>query len=216
MRIALYGAPGRIGVRLAAEAIHRHHHVTAISRTRHGTLPQGVRIWYGDAADGDDVARIAAEHDVVVSAMAPDRASSHQQAYVTAVKELADNVGTRRLVVIGGSGSLQVSPGLRQMDVARLSPDARREAETQLATLELLRDSGGLVDWLYVSPAFRIGPGKRTGVFRIGHDVPIGDWVSYEDFAVAVIDELETPRYRRTQINVAGDVPTDVESTPWR
>src|SRR5262245_61536442 len=149
MRIALYGAPGRIGARIAAEAIHRDHDVTAISRSRHGTLPQGVRIWYGDAADGDDVARIAAEPDVVVSAIAPDRAADRPQAFLATVRTLADNVGTRRLVMIGGSGSLHVAPGLRQLDVVTMPPELRREAETQAAALELLRDVGALVDWLY-------------------------------------------------------------------
>lgn len=205
MRIALYGAPGRIGSRIAAEAIHRDHQVTGISRTRHEGLPADVTIWYGDAADADDVARIAAEHDVVVSAIAPNRTGTggRPQTFLHAMAVLADNVGTRRLVVVGGSGSLQVSPGLRQMDAVTLPPEARREAETQAAALELLRDTGALVEWLYISPAFRIGPGERTGVYRIGHETPVGDWVSAEDFAVAVVDELETPRYRRTHINIA-------------
>lgn len=203
MRIALYGAPGRIGSQIVREAIHRDHVVTGISRARHDSLPDGVRTWYGDAADADDVARIAAEHDVVVSAIAPDSARQRPQKFLTAIKVLAENVGTRRLLVVGGSGSLQVSPGLRQMDVAELSPEGRVEAEAQAAALEVLRDAGALLDWIYISPAASIGPGGRTGTYRIGHDSPVGDWVSVEDFAVAVLDELEVPRYRRTHINVA-------------
>ena len=189
MRIALYGAPGRIGACIASEAISRDHVVTGLSRSAETELPLGVRVRHGDASDAGDVARIAAEHDVVVSAIAPSRTGGRHQVFLDTISVLAENVGTRRLVVVGGSGSLQVSPGLRLMDVARLPPEARREAETQAAALELLRDTNGLVDWLYISPANRIGRGERTGVYRIGHETPIGDWVSTEDFAVAVLDE---------------------------
>lgn len=203
MRIALYGAAGRIGSRIAREAVHRGHVVTGISRTRHDTLPAAVLTWYGDAGDADDVARIAAEHDVVVSAIAPEATGDRPQAFLAAIGTLAENVGTRRLVVIGGSGSLQVSPGLRQMDVAELSPEGRKEAEVQAASLAVLRASGALLEWLYISPAASIGPGGRTGEYRVGNESPVGDWVSVEDFAVAVLEELEVPRYRRTHINVA-------------
>jgi putative NADH-flavin reductase len=203
MRIALYGAPGRIGSRIAGEAVHRGHVVTGISRTRHDTIPAGVLTWYGDAGDAGDVARIAAEHDVVVSAIAPTSERQGRQRFLGAVKVLAANVGTRRLVVLGDSGSLQVAPGLRQMDVAELSPEGRLEAEAHAAALEALRDAGALLDWIYISPAASIGPGGRTGDYRLGHETPVGDWVSIDDFAVAVLDEIEGPRYRRTHINVA-------------
>jgi putative NADH-flavin reductase len=203
MRIALYGAPGRIGSRIAAEAVSRDHVVTGLSRSPDPVIPEGVTARQGDASDADDVARIAAEHDVVVSAIAPSRSGGRPQVFLNTVSVLAENVGTRRFVMVGGSGSLQVSPGLRLMDVGGLPPEARREAETQAEALELLRDTGALVDWLYISPANRIGPGERTGVYRIGHETPIGDWVSAEDFAVAVVDELETPRYHRAHINIA-------------
>ena len=105
--------------------------------------------------------------------------------------------------LIGGSGSLQVSPGLRLMDVARLPPEAQARGRDAGRCARAAPRHRRTVDWLYISPANRIGPGERTGGYRIGHETPIGDWVSAEDFAVAVLDEIETPRYRRTHINVA-------------
>lgn len=165
--------------------------------------PAGLRVRRGDAAEPIDVARVAAEHDVVVSAISPSRTGQRHQIFLHALSVLAENVGTRRLVVVGGSGSLQVAPGLRLMDMPGFSPRNLPEAITHVAALELLRDTGALVDWLYVSPAPAIGPGERTGRYRIGKDEVVGDWVSVEDFALAIVDELEVPRYRRTRIHVA-------------
>lgn len=203
MRIALYGATGRIGSRIAAEAVSRDHQVTGIDRARRPDVPEGVVGRYGDATDGDDVARVAAEHDVVVSAIAPSRVGGRARPFLDAIATLVDNVGTRRLVVVGDAGTLQVSPGLRWMDTTAYPPESRPEAEAHAAAIELLRDAGALADWLYISPANVVSPGERTGVYRIGHDNPIGDRVSIDDFAVAVVDELEAVRYRRERINIA-------------
>ena len=203
MKVALYGATGRIGSRIADEAVRRDHSVTPLSRSVAPAVSDGLVALSGDAGDADDVARIAAEHDVVVSAIGPSRTGGRPKVFLDAVTTLADNVGTRRLIVVGQAGSLQVASGLRLMDTAGFPADLRDEAVAGAASLELLRRSGALVDWLYVSPAPAIGPGERTGQYRIGHDVPIGDFISAEDFAVAIVDEIETPRYRRTRIHVA-------------
>jgi putative NADH-flavin reductase len=203
MRIALYGASGRIGSRICAEAVSRGHQVTGLDRAAHPHVPEGVTGRYGDATDADDVARVASEHDVVVSAIAPSRVGGRPRPFLDALTTLADNVGTRRLVVIGDAGTLHVTPGLRWMDTTAFPSGERPEAEAHAAALALLRDTGALVEWLYVSPAKDIQAGDRTGVYRIGLESPIGDVVSIDDFAAAVIDEIETPRYRRTRINIA-------------
>ncbi len=203
MKIALYGATGMIGSRLATEAIARDHVVTAISRTLGSDVVAGAVVRAGDAADADDVARIASEHDVVVSAIGPSRTGHRHQIFLHAISVLAENVGTRRLVVIGGSGSLQVTPGLRLMDTATFPAASLPEAITQVAALELLRETGALVSWVYVSPAPAVIPGARTGAYRIGLESPVGDWISAEDFAVAIVDEIEVPRFHRARFNVA-------------
>ena len=203
VKIALYGATGMIGSRLAVEATTRDHLVTAISRTAESDVVAGMVVRQGDAADADDVARIASEHDVVVSAIGPSRTGQRHQIFLHAISVLAENVGTRRLVVVGGAGSLQVTPGLRLMDTAAFPAAWLPEAITQVAALELLKETGALVNWVYVSPAPATGPGARTGRYRVGMESPVGDWISAEDLAVAIVDEIEEPRFHRTRFNVA-------------
>jgi putative NADH-flavin reductase len=201
MKVALYGATGTIGFRIAAEALARGHDVTALSRTP-AAVPPGATARAGDAGDADDVARIAAEHDVVVSAIGPSRTGERHQVFLHALSVLAENIGTRRLVVVGGSGSLQVAPGLRLMDTPGFPSRHLAEAVTQAAALQLLKDTGALLNWVYISPAPTIEPGQRTGTYRVGLEIPVGDWITTEDFAVAVVDEIEVPRFRRIRFNV--------------
>ncbi len=203
MKIALYGASGMIGSRIAAEALARDHAVTGITRSGSTDLPVGCTPRRGDAADDDDVARVAAEHDLVVSAIGPSRTGVRHEVYLQTMAILGENVGSRRLIVIGGAGSLYVAAGLRLMDTRGFPPGARQEAVTQLATLELLRDTGALLDWVYVSPAPFIAPGERRGVYRRGVDMVLGDQISAEDFAVAVLDEVEQPLHHRSRFTVA-------------
>lgn len=203
VRIAVYGGAGTIGSRIVREALLREHIVTVLGRATDLHVAEGAVARVGDASDADDVARIAAEHDVVVSAISPSTAGPRPVNFLHAVAVLAENVGTRRLVVVGGSGSLQVSPGLRLMDTAAYPRDALPNAEVQAQALDLLRDTGALVDWVYISSAGSLSPGERTGSYQLGHDTPVGDGISAEDFAVAVLDEIEQPRYRRARINVA-------------
>ncbi|MEP6664854.1 MAG: NAD(P)H-binding protein [Nocardioidaceae bacterium] len=202
MRIALYGATGMVGSRIAKEALTRDHEVTAISRSG-GDVPDGSHQRIGDAADGDDVARIASEHDVVISAIAPSRTGGRHEVFLHGLATLGENVGTRRLIVVGGAGSLLVAPGLRLLDAPGFPEAAKPEALTQLAALELLKDTGALLDWVYVSPAPFIAPGERRGTYRVGTDMVLGDQISAEDFAIAIVDEVERPKHHRSSFPVA-------------
>jgi len=199
MRIAVYGGAGTIGSRIVAEALDREHQVTVITRGTAPDVPLGAWARRGDAADGDDVAKVASEHDVVVCAIGPSRTGVRAEVFLMAVRRLAENVGTHRLVVVGGSGLLLVAPGLRLLDTATFPQQYRHEATAQLAALEQLKDGGGFVDWVYVSPAPVTTPGQRTGHYRIGGDTLLGDFISIEDYAVAILDEIERPRHRREQ-----------------
>jgi putative NADH-flavin reductase len=203
VKIALYGASGMIGSRTAAEAIARDHRVTGITRSGSTELPEGCKPRRGDAADALDVARIAAEHDVVVSAIGPSRTGGRHEVFLDTIGVLGENVGTRRLIVVGTAGSLYVARDLRLMDTVGFPPAARAEAETQLAALELLKDAGALLDWVYISPAPFISLGERRGSYRRGVDMVIGDQISAEDFAVAVLDEVEHPLHHRSRFAVA-------------
>jgi putative NADH-flavin reductase len=203
VKIALYGASGMIGSRIAAEAVARDHQVTGITRSGSGPLPDGVINRIGDAADADDVARIAAEHDVVVSAIGPSRTGGRPETYLQTMAVLGENVGMRRLIVVGNAGSLYVAPGLRLMDTAGFPPGTQNEATTQAAALELLKDTGALLDWVYVTPAPFVAPGERRGTYRRGVDMVLGDQISAEDFAIAILDEVEQPLHHRSRFTVA-------------
>jgi putative NADH-flavin reductase len=203
MRIAVYGGAGTIGSRIVAEALERDHQVTAIGRTRAAEVPKGAKARVGDAADGDDVAKVSSEHDVVVSAIGPSRSGARVEVFLKALRRLAENVGTHRLIVVGGSGLLYVAPGLRLLDTATFPPAYRHEALAQLAALEQLKDGGGFVDWVYVSPAPITAPGRRTGHYSLGSNMVLKDSISAEDYAVAILDEIERPRHRREQFAVS-------------
>jgi putative NADH-flavin reductase len=203
VKIALYGASGMVGSRIAIEALTRDHQVTGITRSAHPDLSKGVTHRQGSADDADDVARVASEHGVVVCAISPSSAGDRPEAFLETIAVLAENVGTRRLIVVGGCGTLQVAPGLRLMDTGAYPAAYLRGARTHAAALELLKDVSGLVDWVYVSPPLNLAPGERTGSYRVGGDSPVGESISAEDLAVAILDEVEKPRYRRTRFTVA-------------
>lgn len=203
MRIAVYGGAGMIGSRIVAEALARDHNVTVVSRRPVDDLPAGAVARLGDAGDGDDVAKVASEYDVIVSAIGPSRTGERVERFLDALGTLAANVATRRLVVVGGAGSLLVAPGLRLMDSPGFPPTFRSEALAQQAALDQLKSGGGFVDWVYISPAPLTAPGQRTGTYRLGSDEVVGDYISAEDFAVAVVDEIERPQHRRQRFAVA-------------
>jgi uncharacterized protein len=205
LRIAVYGGAGMIGSRIAAEAVSRGHHVTAITRREAGEIPDGVTRRLGDASDDDDVAMVAAQHDVVISAIGPSRSGGRPGDFLDTVQTLVENVGPRRIIFVGEAGSLLVAPGLRLVDTPEFSPAARPEALAHAGALELLRDSQHLADWVYISPAPAIAPGVRTGRYRTSGDTPAGDFITAEDFAVAVLDEVENPRVRRARFTVAAE-----------
>ncbi len=203
MRIVVYGGGGTIGSRVVTEALARDHAVSVVTRRAVDRLPAGAVARIGDAADGDDVAKVASEYDVVVSAIGPSRTGGRVEVFLDALRTLAANVGTRRLVVVGGAGSLRVAPGLRLVDTPDFPPEHRHEALAQVAALEQLQSGGGFVDWVYVSPAPITTPGRRTGSYRIGSDKVLGDFISAEDYSVAVVDEIEHPKHRRQRFAVS-------------
>src|SRR5579859_5795349 len=193
MKIALYGANGPIGTAIAAEASGRGHQVTAISRGDNSAVQASMHV-RGDAADGAGVADIAASHDVVVSSIGfgPDPID-----FLRPVLGLAQNVGSTRLVFVGGAGSLRSDSGLRLVDLPEFPAEWRPSALVLAATLDVLRATPPALNWTFFSPAPLIAPGERTGEYVLGADEPAGDRVSIEDYAVALVDELERPKHER-------------------
>jgi uncharacterized protein len=201
MKIALYGAGGTIGSRIAAEALSRGHEVTGI--TRSGTVPEGVRPRVGDLADARDVATVATEHDVVVSATGPSRTGGSHDEWLAAVRTLLGSVGSTRVVFVGGAGSLVTADGTRLLDSPGFPAEYLPEARTGAAALDAFRAASDEVDWTFFSPAPVIAPGERTGRYTLGQESPVGDAISAEDYAVALVDELERPRHRRARFTAA-------------
>lgn len=205
MQIAIFGATGAAGSRITAEAVRRGHTATAVSRRApQAPLPSGA-IWrQGDAADTDQVSRIAAEHDVVVSALGPSREpDGDPDAFAALLQALAGAVGGTRLVVVGGAGSLRTEAGVRLVDTPDFPAAYRPEALAHADALEVLRSAPAELDWTYLSPAPEIAPGERTGRYRVGADGPAGATISFEDYAVALLDEIEHPAHRRARFTVA-------------
>lgn len=194
MRIAVYGATGAIGSSIVTEATSRGHEVTGISR-------RGSDVT-GDALDPAFTTAVAEKHDVVVSAIGPSRTEDDGTRFVDSIANLVDTLGERRLVVVGGAGSLTVD-GVRLLDTPQFPELYKPEATKGAMTLDLLRAAPEGIDWTYLSPAPVIQPGERTGVYKTGLESPVGEVISIEDYAVALVDEIEQGRHVRQRFTVA-------------
>jgi len=201
MNIALIGISGRVGSRLLAELLRRGHRVTGIARdtSKLASQPQLV-LKNGDANQPAQLAPLLAGHDAVLSAL--KFATSDAAALIAAVKQ----AGVDRLLVVGGAGSLEVAPGRALLDTPDFPAAYRPEAEAGRRFLDTLRTERSL-DWTFLSPAAEFVPGERSGKFRLGGDQLLADangrsWISMEDYAIAFVDELETPKHSRQRFTV--------------
>lgn len=218
--IVIFGAGGRAGRAVTAEARERGHRVTAAVRDpqRYRDLEaEGVHLLRGDVTDVRVVSRISRDHDAVVHAVSP--ASGPEalagldhfdgQFFVRAADALRQGMaeaGVRRLVVIGLFANLHDGGGQPVMDDPALFPATLRPfALAHTAGLDRLRATTGALDWVMLTPPAGLDPqGPRTGRYRIGGDTlpPPESGLSYADLAVAVLDEIESPRHHRTRISV--------------
>jgi hypothetical protein len=190
-----------IGSRVVAEALERGHQVTGVTRSG-GELPTGAKPVQGSAGDAELSAGIAAENDVVVSAIGPSRTGGDRREYLAQLANLAETLGGKRILVVGGAGSLLVG-GQRLVDSPDFPDIYKAEALIAAEALEYFRGLGESVDWTFISPAPVIAPGERTGVFTLGTDSPAGESVSAEDFAAALLDEIEKPAHRGRRFTLA-------------
>jgi len=199
MKIAVYGATGAIGSSIVNEATSRGHDVTGISRRGGSAAAEDLT---GDALDAGFAETVAVKHDVIVSAIGPSRTEDDGTRFVDSIASLVSTLGDRRLVVVGGAGSLTVG-GVRLLDTPEFPELYKAEATKGAASLELLRNTAENVDWTYLSPAPVIQPGERTGVFKLGLESPVGDTVSIDDYAIALVDEIENRAHVRQRFTVA-------------
>lgn len=201
MKIALIGATGFIGSRLLAELTSRGHEVTAIVRNPE-KVPQGAGIVAekGDVYDKNGLAALLAGHDAVISSV--HYTASDPAVLLAAVKQS----GVKRYLVVGGAGSLEVAPGVKLFDTKEFPALYLDEARKGGAYLDQLKGESDL-DWTFLSPSALIEPGERTGKFRLGKDQLLVDdngqsRISAEDYAIALVDELEKPAHSRRRFTV--------------
>lgn len=198
--VALIGASGRVGSRLLQELSDRGHTVTAIARHPENipALP-GVTARTGDVGDQNALARLLAGHDAVVSAVNFRNADPH------VLIEAVRSAGVRRYLVVGGAGGLKVATGQRLFDQPDFPEAYRPEASRGIAFYAALREEKEL-DWVFLSPSAEFVPGERTGKFRTGSDQLLtnkhGSRISFEDYAIAMVDEIETPVHSRQRFTV--------------
>ena len=200
-KIAIIGATGRAGSQLLEEALRRGHSVTAIARDtskigqRAGVVSQNV-----DALDSAALQAAVAGHDLVISAA--HFATLPASAVIGPVKK----AGVNRLLVVGGAGSLLLPDGTRVIDSQGFPAEYKAEAGAGAEFLENLRQERDL-DWTFLSPSAEFVEGQRTGKFRIGKDDLLvssegRSWITFADFAIAMLDEVEAPKHIRQRFTV--------------
>jgi putative NADH-flavin reductase len=216
MKIALIGATGFVGAAVLQELLQRGHQVTALARNpaKLGTRP-GLRVVPADVQDERQVASAVEGHDAVVSAYnpgwtAPDLYNEFLRGS-RAILAGTKRSGVKRVLVVGGAGSLFVAPGVQLVDTPEFTghvpPNIVPGAQAARDLLTELQGEAQL-DWTFVSPAAMLKPGERTGRYRLGGDQLLKDGdapagISVQDLAVAIVDELEQPRHTRRRFTAA-------------
>ncbi len=215
MQIVVFGATGNIGQCIAREALHRGHSVIGIVRDPAAVTAPDPRVTLvqGNATDASRIAEVTPGADAVVSAISP-----RPNARGLAAPKLVDNARAliaglrrsrvKRVLYVGGAGSLEVAPGQALLDQPGFPELYKQEAIEGRDALSVWRTEADGLDWTFLSPAIEIGPGERTGVYRTTGDQLLVDprgksFISFEDYAVAVLDELEHPKHIGRRFGVA-------------
>jgi putative NADH-flavin reductase len=211
MKIALIGATGFVGSAILKEALDRGHEVTAIVRHPEKLSPHPkLHAARGDVYNIEEVARLVGGHDAVISAFNPgwtnpeiyEQQIKGTKAIIAGVKK----AGIKRLLFVGGAGSLEVKPGIQSVDLPEFPKEWKQGALATREALNLLRQEPEL-DWSFLSPSADLSPGQRTGKFRLGKDELLKDAngqsrISTQDYAMAMLDEVEKPAHVRQRFTV--------------
>jgi len=211
MKIALIGATGFVGSAILKEALYRAHEVTAIVRNSDTLTPhEKLRSMKGDVYNEDEVVRLVAGHDAVISAFNPGWSNpdiySQQIKGTHSIINGVKKSGVKRLLFVGGAGSLEVTPGVQSVDMPGFPAEYKQGALATREALNMLRKESGL-EWSFLSPSADLFPGQRTGRFRLGTDQLLTNAqgesrISVEDYAMAMINEVEKPQHIRRRFTV--------------
>jgi putative NADH-flavin reductase len=206
-RIVVFGAGGRAGRAAVAEARRRGHEVTAVVRdpAGHGELAtDGVRLVAGDVTEAGRVAAAAHDHDGAISAV-HDAGAPPEVFFTAAARALVDGLpraGVGRLVAVGLASILPTASGVLLMDTAAYPQEYRTFYLAHAAGNDVLRGAPSTLDWLVLSPAGDFDhEGARTGRYRTA-PADAADRVSYADFAIALLDEIDTPERHRAHVGI--------------
>lgn len=216
MKIALIGASGFVGTAILNEALSKGHHVTAIVRNP-GNIKiknPNLTIVKADVMNEDEVEVAVKNHDVVISAYNSGWTNPNiYNEFIKGSQSIQQGVkksGVKRLIVVGGAGSLYVAPDIQLVDTPQFPAEWKQGALAARDYLNILKNEKNL-DWTYLSPAIEMHhgtSGERKSVYRTSLDSPVFDekgrsLISVEDIAVAIIDEAENPKHIRERFTVA-------------
>ena len=196
MKIAVLGATGNVGAKVTGEATNRGHQVTAIARsTDKVEAKSGVTAKALDVSDSAGLTAAVRGHDAVVITL------KHQTFDVLAALDAIKAAGVKRVLIVGGAASLKNAEGVRLIDQPGFPDFIKVEAAPAAVALDNIRKITDL-DWSFISPSMMLGPGERVGKFRLGLDDLLVDdkgesKISYDDLAVAIVDELEQNKHIR-------------------
>ena len=212
MKIAVIGASGQIGAFIRDEALARGHQVTAIVRHPEKIPVQNPRLHVVEADIlKDKVDELVKGHDAVISAYNPgwknpDMYNEQIEGYKRIISGVKES-GIKRLLVVGGAGSLEVAPGVQVLDTTSFSEQVKKGVLATREVLYMLREEKEL-EWTFLSPPTSIKPGERTGHYSVGKDQLLKNKegeskISTPDYAVAMLDELENRQHIRERFTVA-------------
>jgi putative NADH-flavin reductase len=215
MKIAIIGATGFVGSHLLKEALNRSHQVTAIVRDTAAIKLNNPNLYVqqGDVSKQEELAGLLAGHEVVLSAFNAGWNTPHLYEHYIAgsesIQSAIKKAGVKRLLVVGGAGSLEVAPGVQLVDTPSFPEQYKQGASASRDYLNLLRQETDL-DWTFLSPAILMHPGTsgiRTGKYRTGTNQPVFNEqgesrISVEDLAVALLDEAEQNQFMRQRFTI--------------
>ena len=210
MKIAVFGAGGRIGSRIVDEALNRGHDVTAVVRhpENYTKMHEHLKVAKADLFNSQDVETGAFDQDAVVSAYSPAKGvppSTITEVAIPLINGLKQ-AHVKRLLIVGGAGSLEVAPGQQLVDTSDFPAEYKPISLAHREALKLYQKEKEL-DWTFVCPSAEIMPGIRIGKFRTDINKLLVDTdgkshISMEDYAAAMIDEIETPMHIREIMTV--------------